>query len=65
MSKCDFNKVQSNVIEIILRHVCSPVNLLHIFRTFFHNDTYRGLLLTRAHLGHLFAKTLKINKFNR
>ena len=30
MSKCD---LQSNFIEIILRHGCSPVNLLHIFRT--------------------------------
>ena len=28
--KCD---LQSNFIEITLRHGCSPVNLLHIFRT--------------------------------
>ena len=33
MPKCDFNKVARNVIEIALRHGCSPVNLLHIFRT--------------------------------
>ena len=33
MPKCDFNKVASNFIEIQLRHGCSPVNLLHIFRT--------------------------------
>ena len=33
MPKCDFNKVASNFIEIALRHGCSPVNLLHIFRT--------------------------------
>ena len=26
-------KLQSNFIEIILRHGCSPVNLLHTFRT--------------------------------
>ena len=26
-------KMQSNFIEIALRHGCSPVNLLHIFRT--------------------------------
>ena len=26
-------KLQSNIIEITLRHECSPVNLLHIFRT--------------------------------
>ena len=33
--KCDFNKVAllCNFIEIALRHGCSPVNLLHIFRT--------------------------------
>ena len=37
MLKCNFNKVakQSNFIEIALRHGCSPVNLLHIFRTSF------------------------------
>ena len=28
MPKCDFN----NFIEITLRHGCSPVNLLHVFR---------------------------------
>ena len=33
MPKCDFNKV---AIEIKLRHVCSPVKLLHIFRTPFY-----------------------------
>ena len=34
MPKCD---LQSNFIEITLRPVCSPVNLLHIFRTPFLN----------------------------
>ena len=38
MSKCD---LQSNFIEIILRHGCSPVNLLHIFRTPFPENTWR------------------------
>ena len=35
MLKCDFNNVakQSNFVEIAFRHECSPVNLLHIFRT--------------------------------
>ena len=33
MPKCDFNKLLCNFIEITLRHGCSPVNLLHIFRT--------------------------------
>ena len=34
-----------NSIEITLRHRCSPVNLLHIFRTPFSKNTYRELLL--------------------
>ena len=52
MSKCDLNKVsvisiklQSKFIEITLRHGCSPVNLLHIFRTSFLKNTYGWLLL--------------------
>ena len=37
---------RSSFIEIILRHVSSPVNLLHIFETpFLKNDSY-GLLLS-------------------
>ena len=40
-------EVQSNFIEIILRHGCSPVNLLHIFRRPFPNNTSGGLLLSR------------------
>ena len=37
MPKCDFNKVAllCNFIKITLWHGCSPVNLLHIFRTSF------------------------------
>ena len=38
-------KLQSNFIEITLQHGCSPVNLLHIFRTCFPNDSHGGLLL--------------------
>ena len=45
MPKCDFNKVASNFIEIALRHGCSPLKLLQIFRTPFPKDTYRQLLL--------------------
>ena len=47
MPKCDFNKValQSNFIEIALRHGCSPVNLLYIFRTPFPRNTSGRLLL--------------------
>ena len=37
MLKCDFNKV--------LRDGCSPVNLLHIFRTPFPKNTAKWLLL--------------------
>ena len=35
----------SNFIEIALRHGCSPVNLLHIFRIPFHKNTFGWLLL--------------------
>ena len=40
MPKCDFNKVAKQ-----LRHGCSPVNLLHIFRTPFSKNTSGWLLL--------------------
>ena len=45
MPKCDFNKVALNVIEIAFRNGCSPVNLLHIFRTSFPKNTFGRLLL--------------------
>ena len=38
-------KFQSNFIEITLRHRCSPVTLLHIFRTPFLNNAFGWLLL--------------------
>ena len=38
-------KLQSNFIEIVLRHGCSPVNLQHIFRTTFLKNTFGRLLL--------------------
>ena len=38
--------VISNFIEITLRHACSPVNLLHIFRTLFLKNTSGRLLLS-------------------
>ena len=44
MPKCDINKVASNFIEIVFRHWCSPVNLLHIFRTPFLKNTSGWLL---------------------
>ena len=38
-------KFQCKFIEIMLRHGCSPVNLLHIFRTPFYKNTSGWLLL--------------------
>ena len=38
-------KLQSNFIEIIILHGCSPVNLLHIFRIPFLKSTSGRLLL--------------------
>ena len=38
-------KLQSKFIEITLWHGCSPVNLLHIFRTSFPKNIHGGLLL--------------------
>ena len=40
--------LQSNFIEIALRHGCSPVNLLHIFRTPFPRNTSGWLLLNSS-----------------
>ena len=37
--------MQSNFIEIALRHRYSPVQLLHIFRIIFNKNTCGGLLL--------------------
>ena len=45
MSMCNFKKLQSNFIETTLRHGCSPVNLLNIFRKPFYKNTSGGLLL--------------------
>ena len=45
MPKCDFNKVALQLYWNHLRHACSPVNLLHIFRTTFPKNVSRGLLL--------------------
>ena len=39
-------KLQSRFIEITLPHECSPLNLLHIFRTPFPRNTSEWLLLT-------------------
>ena len=36
--------------EITLQHGCSPVNLLHIFRTSFPKNTYEGMYVTVFHI---------------
>ena len=48
--KCDFSKValQSNFVEITVRHGFSPVNLLHIFRIPFTRNTSGWLLRYRV-----------------
>ena len=48
-------KLQSSFIEITLRHGCSPVNLLHIFRTLFLKNT-SGWLLLEVQVSHDFEK---------
>ena len=46
MATCDFGKIAKQLnIEITLWHKCSSVNLMHIFRTHFHSNSYEGLLL--------------------
>ena len=47
MQNCDFNKVARNFIEITLWQCCSPVTLLHIFRTHFLRNTSGWLVLKR------------------
>ena len=54
ISKCDFNEVAKQ-----LRHGCSPVNLLHIFRTPFPKTSSGGLLLLIA----LLPSVLLSDKF--
>ena len=49
MSKCDFQlKLLCNFIEITLQHRCSPVKLLHIFRTLLLKNISGGLLLLQT-----------------
>ena len=60
MPKCDFNEVASNFIEVTLRHGCSPVNLLHIFRTFFLKNTSEWLFLSVAFKGTAFGKKINL-----
>ena len=43
--RCSENMQENNFIEITLRHGCSPVNFLHIFRTPFLKNTSEWLHL--------------------
>ena len=47
---------------IALRHGCSPVNLLHIFRTPFPRNTY-GWLLLNSPLGAKLIISLEVSFF--
>ena len=53
MPKCDF-------IEIALRQDCSPVNLVHVFRTSFPKKTSEGLLLKQSNPRCVFRNQKKI-----
>ena len=55
MPKCDFNEIALQVvlrcfIEITLWHGCSPVNLLHIFRTCLYKNTSGRLVASAIHM---------------
>ena len=49
-----------NIIEITLRHGCSPANLLHVFRASLHKNTSGGLLLV-IHIKKNFKIELYVN----
>ena len=57
-------KLQSNLIEIILWHGSSPVNLLHIFRTPSRRNTSEWLLLYLVLLFQLKDPYNTLNKLN-
>ena len=60
-------KLLCKFIDTALRHGCSPVNLLHIFRTLFHKNTSGWLLVSSAkcimsaHCSPLFNHTRTLN----
>ena len=67
--KATLLKLQCNFIEITLRHRCSLVNLLHIFRTPFLTNISGRLLLIRGDLdiyiwGDSFSYYLKLTSGN-
>ena len=52
MPKCDFNKVAKELSRNRSLHECSPVNLLHIFRTPFLKNA-SGRLLVKTSYNHI------------
>ena len=61
VKKCSENvqkNLQSNFIEITLWYWCSPVNLLHIFKTSFYKVTSGQLLLKKQYDTLAFKKVL-------
>ena len=60
LSWAQLQKLQSDFIEISLRHGFSPVKLLHIFRTPFYKNTSEGLLLLHLALNYQCNASSKI-----
>ena len=60
-------KLLCNFIEMGLRHGCSPVNLVHVFRTSYPKNTSGGLLLRireKELVLSIFPVILRINPFS-
>ena len=61
---CNFLRICSQILAsaiITLRHGCSPINLLYVFRTFFPTITSELLLLANVII---FPTPLKTSEFN-
>ena len=61
--KFNFDKVAKQtlalvLIDIALGHWSSPINFLHIFRTTFYQNSYRGLLLKAGIISTKWAQIL-------
>ena len=61
--KFNFDKVAKQTlalvfIDIALGHWSSPINFLHIFRTTFYQNSYRGLLLKAGIISTKWAQIL-------
>ena len=54
-------KLESNFIEITLRHGCSPVHLLPIFRAHFPKNTSGGLLLLCGSTEQVYKCGIQLN----